>query len=51
MADSPYRVAQLLKSTRRYWMQALMAVPKTCPWRITGSKPMADPEMAYGGLP
>jgi hypothetical protein len=34
MADSPYRVAQLLKLPRRYWMQALMV----------------DPETAHGGL-
>jgi hypothetical protein len=58
MADPPYRAAQLLKSTRRYWMQVLMADPKTSmadpeagPWWITDNKPMADPGTARGGLP
>jgi hypothetical protein len=31
MADSPYRAAQLLKPTWRYWTQALMADPETGP--------------------
>jgi hypothetical protein len=29
-----YRAAQLLEMPRRYWTQALMADPKTGPWRV-----------------
>jgi hypothetical protein len=29
-----YRAAQLLEIPQRYWTQALMADPKTGPWRV-----------------